>query len=84
VPIAPSREEEPVTATWENAANGRYPFARFLDVYVNKAPDRPLDRLVREYLRFILSAEGQAVVIKAGFHPLDATTVARQLDKLEP
>jgi phosphate transport system substrate-binding protein len=83
VPISPAAGEEPVQATWENAANGRYPFARFLEVYVNKAPDRAMDRLVREYLRFMLSAEGQAVVIKAGFHPLDAATVARQLDKLE-
>ena len=53
------------------------------EVYVNKAPDRPVDRLVREYLRFMLSAEGQRVVIKAGFHPLDAKTVARELYRLE-
>jgi phosphate transport system substrate-binding protein len=72
-----------VDARWENAANGRYPFARFLEIYVNKSPDRTLDPLVQEYLRFMLSAEGQRVVIKAGFHPLDADTVTRQLTKLQ-
>jgi phosphate transport system substrate-binding protein len=83
VPIAPREGEPPVAARWENAANGRYPFARFLEIYVNKSPDQPLDPLVQEYLRFMLSAEGQRVVIKAGFHPLDADAVARQLDKLQ-
>jgi phosphate transport system substrate-binding protein len=83
VPIAPRAGEPAVVASWENAANGRYPFARFLEIYVNKDPDRPFDPLIQEYLRFMLSAEGQRVVIKAGFHPLDAATVARQLAKLE-
>jgi phosphate transport system substrate-binding protein len=83
VPIAVRSGGEPVTATWENAANGLYPFARFLEIYVNKAPDRSFDPLVREYLKFLLSADGQAVVIRAGFHPLDAAAVKLQLAKLE-
>jgi phosphate transport system substrate-binding protein len=83
VPIAAHSGAEPVSATWENAANGVYPFARFLEIYVNKAPDRSFDPLVREYLEFLLSADGQAVVIRAGFHPLDAATVELQLAKLE-
>ena len=51
-------------------------------MYVNKAPNSPLDRLTAEYLRFMLSAEGQRVVIKAGYDPLDAATAARQLELL--
>ncbi|HSL18312.1 MAG TPA: PstS family phosphate ABC transporter substrate-binding protein [Methylomirabilota bacterium] len=82
VPIARREGEDPVEASWENAANGRYVFARFLEIYVNKAPDRSLDPLVREFLRFLLSADGQRVVMRAGFHPLDAGTVERQLAKL--
>jgi phosphate transport system substrate-binding protein len=82
VPIVVVEGEDPVAPTHENAANGRYPFARFLDVYVNKEPGRPLDRLTSEYLRFMLSADGQDVVVRAGFHPLDAATVMRQLAKL--
>jgi phosphate transport system substrate-binding protein len=82
VPIAPREGEPAVEARRENAANGRYPFARFLEIYVNKSPNQPLDPLIQEYLRFMLSAEGQRVVIKAGFHPLDADAVARQRNKL--
>jgi phosphate transport system substrate-binding protein len=82
VPVARSADEEPVAASWENAANGLYPLTRFLDVYINKEPGKALDRLVFEYLRFILSAEGQQVVVKAGFHPLDAEIVQLQLARL--
>jgi phosphate transport system substrate-binding protein len=82
VPLVVIEGEDPVAPTHENAANGRYPLARFLDVYVNKEPGRPLDRLTSEYLRFMLSAEGQEVVIRAGFHPLDAETVMRERAKL--
>jgi phosphate transport system substrate-binding protein len=45
---------------------------------VNKAPNTALDRLTAEYLRFMLSAEGQRVVVKAGFDPLDEQTAAAQ------
>ena len=82
VPLSPAAGQPAVEATSENASNGRYPLARFLHVYVNKAPGKPLDRLTSEFLRFILSADGQRVVIKAGFDPLDAATAKEQLAKL--
>jgi phosphate transport system substrate-binding protein len=82
VPLSPSTGQPAVVASSENAANGSYPLARFLHIYVNQAPGKKLDRLTSEYLRFILSAEGQRVVIKAGFDPIDAVTAAEQLAKL--
>jgi phosphate transport system substrate-binding protein len=82
VPLSPAEGQPAITATSENAANGSYPLARFLHIYVNKAPSKALDRLTAEYLKFILSAEGQRVVIKAGFDPLDANTAADQLAKI--
>lgn len=84
VPIVPLDGTGPVEASSQNAANGRYPLTRFLHVYVNMPPDRSLDRLTTEYLRFIYSIEGQAVVRRAGFTPLDAATVATQLAGLRP
>jgi phosphate transport system substrate-binding protein len=83
VPLSPAEGQPAVAASSENAANGSYPLARFLHIYVNKAPNQQLDRLTEEYLRFILSAQGQRVVIKAGFDPLDARTAAEQLAKLD-
>jgi phosphate transport system substrate-binding protein len=82
VPLAQSEGEDAVAASSENAANGSYPLARFLHVYVNKAPGKPLDRLTSEYLRFMLSAQGQRVVVKSGFDPLDAGTAGKQLAQL--
>ena len=83
VPLSPAEGQPAVAASSENAANGSYPLARFLHIYVNKTPSKSLDRLTAEYLRFILSAQGQRVIIKAGFDPLDAQTAAEQLAKLE-
>ena len=82
VPLSPAEGQPAVSASSENAANGSYPLARFLHIYVNKAPGRELDRLTAEYLRVILSSDGRRVVIKAGFDPLDAQTAAEQLAQL--
>ncbi|NJN69245.1 MAG: phosphate ABC transporter substrate-binding protein [Nitrospira sp.] len=56
--------------TQENAMNGSYPLWRHLLVYVNKAPNKPLDPLVKEFIKFIYSREGQAIAIKDGFFPI--------------
>jgi len=82
VPLA-SKEGEPcVEATSENALSGKYPLARPLYIYVNKAPNRPLDPLVREFLRFALSREGQEAVAKSGFTPVPRSVADRELAKV--
>ena len=50
--------------------SGAYPLARFLYVYINKPPNRELDPLVREFLRYVLSFQGQQVVVKDGYLPI--------------
>ena len=82
VPLARAKGEPAVEASAENAANGSYPLARFLHVYVNQQPGKALDRLTAEYLRFMLSAQGQRVVVKAGFDPIGADTAAAMLEQL--
>ena len=62
--------ETAVEGTYENCLNGKYPLSRFLFVYVNKAPGKPLDTLTLEFLKYALSKEGQSVVLKDGFYPL--------------
>jgi phosphate transport system substrate-binding protein len=56
----------------ENCLSGDYPLARFLYIYVNKDPKRPLDPLTREFLKFVLSRPGQEVVVKDGYFPMPA------------
>jgi phosphate transport system substrate-binding protein len=63
--------------------SGRYPLSRFLYVYVNKAPNKPLDPMVREFLKFALSREGQEIVVKDGYLPVSAAIVAEELGKLD-
>jgi phosphate transport system substrate-binding protein len=58
---------EPVA---EHAATGNYPLARLLFVYVNKHPERPLPPVEREFLKLVLSKQGQEVVVRDGFLPL--------------
>ena len=70
-------------ATIENVLNGSYPLARFLYVYVNKKPGKPLDPLILEFVKYILSKKGQEVVIKDGYIPLPASVIAEELGKLK-
>ncbi len=66
-----------------NVTSGKYPLSRFLYIYVNKAPGKPLDPLVKEYLKLILSKDGQEVVVKDGYLPLNPAIVAEELKKVE-
>jgi len=72
-----------VDATDENALNGTYPLTRFLYVYVNKHPQKPLPPLEREFIKMILSKEGQEIVVKDGYVPMPAKAANRELDKLQ-
>lgn len=75
VPIARREGDEFYEATPENSVAGNYPLARFLFVYVNKAPNTPLPPLEREFLKLVLSQSGQSVVLKDGYIPLPARVV---------
>ena len=67
----------PVEPSGETAADGSYPLARFLYVAVNKHPNRPLNPLEREFMRLVLSRQGQEVVVRDGYIPLPASVAAR-------
>ncbi len=72
----------PVEPTGETAADGSYPLARLLYVAVNKHPNRELDPLEREFLRLVLSRQGQEVVVRDGYIPLPASVAQRFRDEL--
>jgi phosphate transport system substrate-binding protein len=71
------------SGSYEDVKSGAYPLSRYLYVYINKAPGKPLDPLVKEYVKLILSREGQEVVVKDGYLPLPASVVKEELAKLE-
>ena len=62
---------------------GKYPLNRFLYIYINRAPGKPLDPLVKEFVKFILSKEGQEVVVKDGYLPLSPEIVKQELAKVQ-
>jgi phosphate transport system substrate-binding protein len=69
--------------SYQDVVSGKYPLSRFLYIYVNKAPGKPLDPSVREFLKLIFSKEGQEIVVKDGYYPLPASVVAEELKKVE-
>lgn len=77
VPLAKKDGGEFIEATPDAAVSGKFPLARFLYVYVNKHPNKPLPPLEREFLRMVLSKTGQQVVVKDGYIPLPAKATAK-------
>jgi phosphate transport system substrate-binding protein len=71
-----------IEATPDNAINGTYPLARFLYVYVNKAPNKDLSPLEREFIKLVMSKVGQEVVVKDGYIPLPLKVVTKTLNSL--
>ncbi len=69
-------------ANLENVVTGDYPLGRFLNVYINRAPNAEVDPLRREFLRFVFSKEGQEIVVKAGYLPITAEVAAEELKAL--
>lgn len=83
LPLAKKDGEPFVEADEQNAISGKYPLARALYVYINKAPGKPLDPMVKEFMTLVLSKEGQQVVEKDGYVALPAAVAAKELAKLQ-
>ncbi len=75
----------PMVGTRDEVQSGRYPFDRFLYVYVRRLPGQPLDPFAKEYLRMVLSGEGQDAIAAdgKGYLPLNAGELADELAKLD-
>jgi phosphate transport system substrate-binding protein len=69
--------------TFEEVVDQKYPLSRVIHIYLNRAPGKPLDPKVREFLRYILSQEGQDAVLQEGiFLPLTPEQVKQELARL--
>ena len=81
VPLV-NKKGEVEEANETNALSGKYPLARFFYIYVNKAPNKPLSPLDAEFLKLILSKQGQDVVVKDGYIPLPLKVIEKTRKEL--
>lgn len=82
VPLARSADAQAFDATADNAATGDYPLARFLYITANQHPENGWSPLDREFLRMVLSKQGQAVVDRDGYVPLTAEASQRFMQEM--
>ena len=73
---------EAFEANEQNALAGKFPLSRFFYVYVNKAPNKPLSPLDAEFIKLMLSKQGQEVVMKDGYIPLPSKVAEKTLKEL--
>jgi phosphate transport system substrate-binding protein len=83
VPLAAKEGDSYHPATYENVISGKYPLSRFLFVYINRPAGQAADPLVREFVKFIFSKEGQEVVLKDGYYPVTAAIAKEEVAKVE-
>jgi phosphate transport system substrate-binding protein len=83
VPSSKTTGSQPFEANYENALTGKYPIARFLYIYVNLDPNKPADPLIQQFMAFVLSKQGQEIVVKDGYYPLIPKMQAEQAAKLK-
>jgi phosphate transport system substrate-binding protein len=73
-----------IEPTKQNVWRRAYPLTRFTNVVINRPPGKPVDPMIKEFLRYILSRDGmQAVVQDGAYLPLTQKLIEEQLHKLE-
>jgi phosphate transport system substrate-binding protein len=84
VPLARNEGEPYIAPTAETVYRHEYPLSRYIYIYVNQAPGSKLAPDIREFLRVVLSYQGQSAVAREGvFIPLLPAVVAEELERLE-
>jgi phosphate transport system substrate-binding protein len=84
VPLAKTAQDPYVLPTLETVQARTYPLTREVYYYAVQRPGQPMNPLVKEYLRFVLSREGQQAVQRDGkYLPMTAAFAAEQRAKLE-
>jgi phosphate transport system substrate-binding protein len=84
VALAPGKTTNYVPLTRENVQNRSYPLYDAVYLYANGSPEKSMDPKVREFLRFVLSREGQEAIAKDGkYLPLTKEVVDEQLKKVQ-
>ncbi|MBS0662375.1 MAG: substrate-binding domain-containing protein [Verrucomicrobia bacterium] len=84
VPLAEKDGDPFIMPTIETVYHHTYPLSRYVYIYVNRPPGQPLEPKIKEFLKLVLSKQGQNVVAEEGvFMPLLPEVVKEELAKLE-
>jgi len=81
--VAKAEGDTAYGVSYDEVVSGEYPLARFLYLYVNKTPNKPIDPLVGEFVKYVLSREGQQIVVKDGYLPLPDAVLEKERAKLQ-
>lgn len=81
--VAPDAQSLYIDGNATSASNGKYPLTRYMYIRVNRQPGEPLPPAIRQFLRFVLSRDGQEPILSSGYFPLGARVVREELAKLE-
>jgi phosphate transport system substrate-binding protein len=83
LPIAAEPGGPYVFPTRQTVRNRTYPLTRSIYMFLNRPPGRPLRRPVRQFMRYVLSRQGQSEVTRVGAYlPLPEAFARKQLGKL--
>jgi phosphate transport system substrate-binding protein len=84
VPLSVNDGGPYIEPTLENVYSHKYPLSRYVYIFINKPPGKPIEPKVKEFLKLVLSREGQDVVAKEGVYiPLTPQVVREELAKLD-
>jgi phosphate transport system substrate-binding protein len=84
VPLAQKAGLPCVQPTTRNIYLHKYPLSRYVYIFVNRKPGQPLAPEVKEFLKLVLSHQGQEIVAREGVYiPLTPEVVREERAKLD-
>ena len=83
VPLSKKKGEAYIVPTTQTIESGTYPLSRFLYIYINKKPGVALPVVEKEFLKFVLSRQGQEIVVKDGYVALPKAMISKILSKIQ-
>jgi phosphate transport system substrate-binding protein len=84
VALAAGPEGPYYQATKQTLIERSYPLTRLIPAYIDRAPGQPIAPKIKEFLRFLLSREGQEIINQDGrYLPITREAAAAELRKLD-
>lgn len=79
-PRGTTRYAQPSERTFQDRS---YPLARNIYIYLDRRPGAPIEPRLKEFLRFVLSRDGQQLVEEGGYLPLPPAVAEQQRRRLD-